>query len=201
MAVICIPYSIDEQVLVDIRSKFTVYLPTMDQLYDKTYLCSIVESHSNSKDIALLEVGGYFAQCANELNKTSHKKIIGIIEDTEAGHRKYASACELPFPVISVARSQLKTAEDAVIGPSAVFSIEKALRAIDKPIEGLPATVLGYGKIGRGAALALRAKNCVVYVFDTNPVARIQALAEGHKIPSKSNALRSADLIIGTSGC
>lgn len=200
LAVICIPYSIDEQALQDIRDKFTIYLPTMDQLYDNTYLSNIVAGHSSSKDIVLVEVGGYFAQCAKELCKTSNGRIIGIIEDTEAGHRRYASTEELPFPVISVARSQLKAAEDAVIGPSTVFSIEKALRAIDKPIEGLQATVLGYGKIGRGAALALRAKNCVVSIFDTNPAIRIQALAEGHKIPSRNNALENADLIIGASG-
>lgn len=169
----------------------------MEQLNDADYLTDLVANQTTDKDIILIEVGGYFAKCVNNLRT---KRVIGVIEDTEAGYRAYASSSHLRVPVISVARSPLKNAEDTLIGPAAVFSIEKSLRAIDKPIEGLHATVLGFGKIGRGAALALRAKHCVVSVFDTNPVLRVRALAKGYQVPERKRALETADLIIGASG-
>lgn len=198
LAVACIPYSIDANVLREIEGKFSIHCPTMDQLSDANYLTALVVDQTTTKDIILIEVGGYFAKCIDDLRAQS--RIIGVIEDTEAGYRAYAAAIRLPVPVISVARSQLKSAEDVLIGPSTVFSIEKALRAIDKPIDGLRATVLGFGKIGRGAALALRSKNCAVSVFDPNPVLRVQALAKGYNVPERTHALASADLIIGASG-
>ena len=142
LAVVCIPYSMDENVF-----------------HDNTYLGEVICTSSTSKDVVLVEVGGYFSQYIDSLNNNIDNRIIGIIEDTEAGHRKYASRDDLQIPVVSVARSPLKAAEDAVIGPASIFSIEKSLRAIDRPIDGMHATVLGYGKIGRGAAFALRTKN------------------------------------------
>lgn len=200
LAVVCIPYSMDENVFQEISSTYKTFLPEMDQLHDNTYLREVICTSSTSKDVVLVEVGGYFSQYIDSLNNNIDNRIIGIIEDTEAGHRKYASRDDLQIPVVSVARSPLKAAEDAVIGPASIFSIEKSLRAIDRPIDGMHATVLGYGKIGRGAAFALRTKNCVVSVFDINPIARINALADGYKVPRRDIALSTADLIIGASG-
>lgn len=200
LAVVCIPYSMDENVFQEISSTYKTFLPEMDQLHDNTYLREVIRTSSTSKDVVLVEVGGYFSQYIDPLNNNIDNRIIGIIEDTEAGHRKYASRDDLQIPVVSVARSPLKAAEDAVIGPASIFSIEKSLRAIDRPIDGMHATVLGYGKIGRGAAFALRTKNCVVSVFDINPIARINALADGYKVPRRDIALSTGDLIIGASG-
>ena len=198
LAVACIPYSIDANVLSEIKARFPTLCPTMGELNDANYLSALVTNQTTTKDIILIEVGGYFARCTGNLQAES--RVIGVIEDTEAGHRAYASAVHLPFPVISVARSQLKIAEDVLVGPATVFSVEKALRGIDRPIDGLHATVLGFGKIGQGAALALRSKYCVVSVFDPDPVLRVQALANGYKVPDRTRALGSADLIIGASG-
>lgn len=51
-----------------------------------------------------------------------------------------------------------------------------SLRSIDKPLDGMQVTVLGFGKIGRGAAQALRAK--VISIVHAEIVLSIGELIE-----------------------
>ena len=67
-------------------------------------------------------------------------------------------------------------------------------------IEGKKALVLGFGKIGRGLAYALHRRSCLVSVYDTNPIRRIQALSEGFNITEKILGLGENDLIFGATG-
>ncbi|GGX10462.1 hypothetical protein GCM10010297_35060 [Streptomyces malachitofuscus] len=67
-----------------------------------------VESRAAGLSVVLLDVGGYFAPSLHVLCGDFSGSIVGVVEDTENGHRRYADIDKLPCPVVSVARSPLK---------------------------------------------------------------------------------------------
>src|SRR5262249_10922935 len=150
--------------------------------------------------MAIMEIGGYYARFGNRLRTTYGERFWGAVEDTEGGHRRYEKEGHLTFPVVSVARSSLKRVEDALIGPSVMFSVERFLRRMGQVLSGVEVGVLGYGKIGASVARAAFARGCRVLVYDINPYKRLCALADGFRIPDRELLLRQADIIVGAAG-
>ncbi len=141
-----------------------------------------IASRSTGEDLVLLDVGGYFAPTAADLHGRSSGRILGVIEDTENGHRRYQDLDKLPCPVISVARSPLKAPEDFLVSQSVVFSTEAVMRSRGDIPHGRPALVIGFGKLGSSIARLLHAKGVQVTVFDIDPVRRTQALSQGFTV-------------------
>jgi adenosylhomocysteinase len=133
------------------------------------------------RDIVLLDVGGYFAPTLHLVAKTFSGRLLGVVEDTENGHQRYAALDEVPCPVVSVARSPLKECEDHLVGRSIVFSTEALVRSRGDILTSREACVIGYGKVGRSIARALHAHDLRVTVYDTDPVKRVQAMAQGFR--------------------
>ena len=101
-----VPYSVNAQVLTRLMEKFPVETPRMETLIDHEALAAIVRPHLQTGRTAILEVGGYFAPALARLKAEFGERILGFVEDTEAGHRRYLRAEPLPYPVMSVARSR-----------------------------------------------------------------------------------------------
>jgi adenosylhomocysteinase len=150
--------------------------------------------------LVVCEIGGYFAPVLAACAARWPDRLLGAVEDTESGHRRYAGAAPLPVPVVSIARSPLKGPEDQLVGESIAFSVERVLRALGRPMPGCAATVLGYGAVGSATAAALRSRGAHVSVWDPDPQRRILALAGGLTSPARDDALCGADLIVGCSG-
>ncbi len=197
--VIAIPYSIHQVTYEQLKGRYNIVTPTLAQLYDTEYLGQLLQQ-ANPKPTILLEIGGYFAKALAQA-KALPEHIIGVIEDTEMGHREYLQHLDqIACPVVSVARSVLKETEDFLVGSSCLFSTEKVLRQAGFPIEGKRSLVLGFGKVGRGIAHSLLRHHCPVLVYDTDPIKRINALSEGFQIPHKQQALSEAEVIYGATG-
>ncbi|CAN5423246.1 adenosylhomocysteinase [soil metagenome] len=202
LTIIAIPYSIHHSTLHKLQDKYTIRTPSLDDLRNKDYLLQILNQYNNPfKPIVIIEIGGYFAHILSEAYNTLHINILGVIEDTEAGYLQYERVGDnLPCPVISVARSELKTTEDFLVGASCLYSTEKLLRETGFLIEGKRSLVLGFGKIGRGLSHALLRRHCPVLVYDIDPIRRINALSEGFKTPDKEQALCQTEIIFGATG-
>jgi len=71
-----------------------------------------LESRAASQDLVILDVGGYFAPALDAICGTFSGQILGVVEDTENGLRRYLALPKTPCPVFSVARSPLKDPED-----------------------------------------------------------------------------------------
>ncbi len=202
--VIGIPYSIHQPTLQEIRKLHHVETPKLSELYDTKYLNSLIMSHAKRNiPLILIEIGGYFSSILDDLQKKLSCQLLGVIEDTEAGHRRYESSAkrqQLPCPVISVARSVLKAPEDFLVGPSCLYSTERILRTQGIPINGKQSLTLGFGKIGRGVAHSLLKHHCSTSVYDTDPVKRIIALSEGFCTPDRELSISHADIIFGATG-
>ncbi|MDT0609963.1 adenosylhomocysteinase [Streptomyces lancefieldiae] len=160
-----------------------------------------LESRAGGEAVVLLDVGGYFAPTLDALYERFSGRVLGVVEDTENGHKRYASAEKLPCPVVSVARSPLKDPEDFLVGQSVVFSTEALMRSRGDILHGRTALVIGFGKLGSSIARLLHAKGVQVTVYDLDPVRRTQALSQGFTVArDRDAALHGAGLILCATG-
>lgn len=160
-----------------------------------------LEGRAAGADVVLLDVGGYFAPSLDVLCDRFSGRIVGVVEDTENGHKRYADTDKLPCPVVSVARSPLKDPEDHLVGQSVAFSAEALMRECGDILPGRPALVVGFGKLGSSIARLLHAKGVHVTVYDIDPVRRAQALSQGFTVArDREAALNAAGLVLCATG-
>ncbi len=200
--IISIPYSKDEAVYSSLSQKYKTITPSLNELLDPIYLKQLVlNSIDTKKSLIIVEIGGYFSSIISEIQSELHGNLIGIVEDTEAGHRKYERINEqLPCPVLSVARSRLKDAENFLVGESCLKAANSLLNSLAFKCDIKNALVLGYGKIGQGVCQLLKDQQLDVFTYDIDPSKRLLALSRNLKIPDKKHALSNADALFGASG-
>ncbi|PNE32549.1 adenosylhomocysteinase [Streptomyces eurocidicus] len=168
---------------------------------DPAAVVAYLESRAAGLPVVLLDIGGYFAPSLSEICDRFSGRVLGVVEDTENGHRRYAGPDKLPCPVISVARSPLKDPEDFLVGQSVVFSTEALLRARGGILVGRKASVIGFGKLGSSIARLLHAKGVQVTVHDIDPVRGTQALSQGFSVAARlEDALEPADIAVCATG-
>ena len=199
-SVIAIPYSVDEEVYRLLQTNYNIQRPSLGQLRSRRYLVDLIRAAYRQRPIVISEIGGYFADALDDLKRILGAHLLGVVEDTEQGHRAYESRTRLPCPVISIARSRLKHAEDSLVGASCLFSTERLLRDLGFLLEPRRSLVLGYGRVGCGIAHALQRRQCPTLVYDLDPVKRVVALGEGFAVPERHAALRQADIVFGATG-
>jgi adenosylhomocysteinase len=174
---------------------------TREMFTDPNAALDYFESRAAGQDIVLMDVGGYFAPVLNALAGQFSGRLVGVIEDTENGHRRYEELDKLPCPVVSVARSPLKDPEDFLVGQSVVFSAEALMRGRGDIPHGREALVIGFGKLGSSIARLLHAKGVHVTVYDIDAVRRTQALSQGFTVArDREHALSGAGLVLCATG-
>ncbi|GAA1439079.1 NAD(P)-dependent oxidoreductase [Nocardiopsis tropica] len=195
------PRSVDEAV----RSRASSIAPCdlLDRVLfrDPAFVVQYLEERAAGRPLVLLDVGGYFAPVLEQVTERFSGTLLGVVEDTENGHRRYLEYEKLPCPVFSAARSPLKDAEDALVGEAVVFSVEALVRARCDVLPGRCACVIGYGKIGSAAADALRARRVTVTVVETDPVRRARATTHGYRtFTTMHEALADSTVVVCATG-
>ena len=66
---------------------------------------------------------------------------------------------------------------------------------------GKTAICAGYGDVGKGSALSLKAFGCRVIVTEIDPINALQATMEGFQVDTMDNAASQANLVVTTTGC
>ncbi len=199
--VVAIPYSASSTAVQSLRSKgFTVVVPTS---IPDTFVESERQVMEALKEAAtpllVQEVGGYLAKASARLAAFPH--FLGVVEDTNNGHWLYESTGPHPIPVLSMAQSPLKAVEDSIIGDAVLFSVERILREEFAAIcQGLHSAVIGFGKIGRSAAVALKGREAVVSIYDIDPAKDMTAKVEGFYPRPLHDLLPESDLVVGCTG-
>jgi adenosylhomocysteinase len=204
--IVVVPYSVHQPTLEYLNKRYRVITPSLEVMTNErdTFFHEILNNINVRKKTIIFEIGGYCAPIIKKLKKNFGNLLLGVIEDTEAGHRRYEQLAKvnlLPCPVISVARSLLKGPEDFIVGATCLHVVEKLIRTTGFPLHGRHSLVLGFGKIGRGVAHALRQYHSIVYVYDIDPIKNIQALSEGFQALDRKIALKQAEVVYGTTGC
>lgn len=196
--ILAIPYSINASAKEKIASNFRVKEPSLEELLSADYLSEQIAENFSGR-FAVVEIGGYTTSLLKAQDSITDR-IIGTIEGTESGIKRYAELSNIPYPVIGMPLSPVKTAESVLVGKSVLFSFEKILRAAGLTQEVKTAVVLGFGRIGESVAAEARLKGLDVYVYDPDPERRLFAIAQGFRVPDRENALRLGDVIFGCSG-
>lgn len=183
---------------------------------------NLISQWTNNRKFIIIDIGGYFSQTFEKIASQSDAKtnelrenLVGIVEDTENGHQKYANVLEklklqhshlstqLLNRLYSVARCALKNTEDYNVGKSIVEASGTILRVNSHAIlERMQvAGVLGFGKIGRSIAEHLRQKNLrEVIVYDINEVRKAEASSLGFKVVGRPELIMSSEMIFCATG-
>ncbi|MFG0835032.1 adenosylhomocysteinase [Aeromonas bivalvium] len=159
-------------------------------------IAPLVAAHER---LVILDIGGYFARTQAQLAECFGPRFLGVVEMTENGHQRYALE-PLMAPVLSVARSPLKQAEDIQIGLSVVYSAESLARTLNRTFNVCQAALFGYGKVGRSIARELRCRNLHLELVETDELRQVEALSHGFKLVDKAQALARAELVVCSTG-
>lgn len=135
--------------------------------------------------------------------------MLGAAEETTSGLRPLramAGRGTLGIPVVAVNDARTKTFFDNRYG-TGQSTVSATLDLVDRlPSDahrvrpGGTAVVAGFGPVGEGVAMVLRALGLVVVVAETDPVRALQAAFAGHVVAPLTDAVRDADLVVSATG-
>jgi adenosylhomocysteinase len=191
----------------DVRSAIEVQFPTLlldrDWSADPGRVIETLQNHLSSQSkFLLVDIGGYFAAALPAIATEFAGRFMGVLEGTANGLAKYRDNSSFESaPVISVADSPLKYPENHLIGASVVYSIEAILRDNGQVLQAFQACVLGFGRVGRSVAAALRGRGISTSVFDQGAIPLAEAAAQGYPVSrALSDALRDATIVVCATG-
>lgn len=199
--ILAIPYSIDQKTMESTVAGYPVVFPSLDDLFNANLLLDLIKQHvDKTKPFVIQEIGGYFSEITHELKALYGDQFLGIIEDTEAGHKRYLAVEQsLACPVVSVARSELKVAEDFLIGDSCLRASLYLINKNNFNYLNKKALVMGFGKIGRATAYAAKKFGFSVCVYDIDPIKELMAYSEGFEVGKRECLIAESDYIFGAS--
>jgi len=126
----------------------------------------------------------------------------GVSEETTTGvHRLYTmeKSGSLLFTAINVNDSVTKSKFDNLYGCKHSLP-DGIMRATDVMLAGKKAVICGYGDVGKGCAMSMRANGCVVFVTEIDPICALQACMEGFTVCTLEDVVETADIFITTTG-
>lgn len=128
-------------------------------------------------------------------------KPIGANEETRSGKLMIEKHNIQPeYPVVVIDDSPVKQLlENAVgVGQSVVDGF---MRATSLLVGGKQVLVIGYGFCGSGVAKKFQGLGATTMVYDSNPVIRLKAKADGFVVGELTDLLKRADVVITVTGC
>jgi adenosylhomocysteinase len=157
----------------------------------------------------LVDDGSHVIRLVHQERPDLLPTMLGAAEETTSGLRPLrvmAARGQLGIPVVAVNDARTKTFFDNRYGTgqSTVFATLDLVDALDPGVRcdltGGRAVVAGFGHVGEGVALVLRALGFRVTVADTDPVRALQAVFAGYEVAPLVEAVRTADLVMSATG-
>jgi adenosylhomocysteinase len=105
----------------------------------------------------------------------------------------------LPMPAININDSVTKSKFDNKYGcrESAVDAVR---RATDIMLAGKRVVVCGYGDVGKGTAASFKGAGSIVTVTEIDPICALQAAMDGFEVKKLETVVKTADIVITTTG-
>lgn len=129
-------------------------------------------------------------------------EIRGVSEETTTGvHRLYQMKEEgsLLFPAFNVNDSVTKSKFDNLYGCRESLA-DGIKRATDIMLAGKVVVVCGYGDVGKGCAMSMRAYGARVMVTEIDPICALQAAMEGFEVVTVEDTLAEGNVYVTTTG-
>ncbi|MCJ7654290.1 MAG: NAD-binding protein, partial [Dehalococcoidia bacterium] len=165
--------------------------------------------NSFGKRLLIVEDGGYHYSILDDIKAEATLpagSLIGAVEQTASGSKRcarYSRTKGLPYPVITVARSDVKMRfETYFIARRIVDELNHLLYQANDFLSFHNLIVIGYGIIGRSITTTLSGMNCQISVIDTDPEIRNLAREEGYHILETipASAFDRRCVVIGATG-
>ncbi len=150
----------------------------------------------------LLDDGGEIIRLAHKEFPELVSRMLGAAEETTSGVRPLRAMHEagaLKIPVISVNDAKTKYLFDNVYG-TGQSCVMAMLDITNLQIAGRIVVVVGYGWVGRGVAKHAAAMGARVIVTELDPVKALQALHDGYRVRSLSQAAPIAEVVFSATG-
>jgi len=197
--VVAIPYSSDDACVAKLSDSVRMLCPGLDEMSATAAAEVRALSQQDGRRVVVQDVGGYFADALRG-DPTLGASIRGIAEETKQGLWRYRNLENCQFPVVQIADSRLKQIEARYVGAAVALSALEATRCIGNASIGERIAVVGYGDIGAACARTVRGIANTVYIWDTDPIQRIAAAADGFMIATPEEIVGNCRLIIGCTG-
>ena len=129
-------------------------------------------------------------------------EVIGGTEETTTGVIRLRSMAEkwvLKFPVISVNDADTKHLFDNRYG-TGQSTVDGILRATNRLLAGSTFVVAGYGWCGRGIAMRAHGEGANVIVTEVDPIKALEAVMDGYRVMSMSEAAKIGDFFATVTG-
>jgi len=127
---------------------------------------------------------------------------VGVSEETTTGVKRLyemQKAGELLFPAINVNDSVTKCKFDNLYGCRHSLP-DGIMRATDVMIASKTVFVAGFGDVGKGSAMAMKAAGARVIVSEIDPICALQAAMDGFQVAPIEDVVEIADIFITTTG-
>mmetsp|Transcript_39319 Transcript_39319/g.70432 ORF Transcript_39319/g.70432 Transcript_39319/m.70432 type:complete len:490 (-) Transcript_39319:260-1729(-) len=129
-------------------------------------------------------------------------KIRGVSEETTTGVKRLYEMQDsgtLLFPAINVNDSVTKSKFDNVYGCRHSLP-DGIMRATDVMLAGKIAFIAGFGDVGKGSAMSMKAAGARTLISEIDPICALQACMDGYQVCPLEDCLTYADIFITTTG-
>merc|ERR1712070_222489 len=127
---------------------------------------------------------------------------VGVSEETTTGVKRLyemMDAGTLLFPAINVNDSVTKSKFDNVYGCR--HSLPDGItRATDVMIAGKTSWIGGFGDVGKGSAMSMKAAGARCIVSEIDPICALQACMDGYQIMPIEDCISYVDIFVTTTG-
>lgn len=154
----------------------------------------------------VIDDGANFSRLMVMERPTLAARLVGVAEETTSGVRAFAAMQqegELPFPVVAVNDSRLKTGFDNRHGTGetcAATTMSLVGPSFFSAAGGARVTVVGFGPVGEGFARRVRALGARVTVAEADPVRALEASFAGFAVAPLDSALPATDMAVSATG-
>lgn len=202
VGVFCAPEETDQRVADQLVNEGIVVEANVNWTAEETHQGAL-NLLDTIKPQIIIDDGASFARLASLERPEIAKNLIGVAEETTSGVRAFEAmqeAGKLTYPVVAVNDSIMKTGFDNRhgTGETCVTTLQNIIGS--EIFNKSCVTVVGYGPVGRGFALRVRALGAKVIVCDTNPIAALQAVFDGFEALDIEKALEKSDIVISATG-
>lgn len=154
----------------------------------------------------VIDDGANFSRLMVMERPTLAARLVGVAEETTSGVRAFTAMQqegELPFPVVAVNDSRLKTGFDNRHGTGetcAATTMSLVGPSFFSAAGGARVTVVGFGPVGEGFARRVRALGARVTVAEADPVRALEASFAGFAVAPLDSALPATDMAVSATG-
>lgn len=161
-----------------------------------------IEAALDHRPHLTLEDGAALVTAIHSRRSELAEEVVGGVEESSAGAAKFrvlAAGGMLPYPVVAAGDSLTKHLFDNRYG-AGQSTIDALVRSTNLLLAGLNVVIAGYGWCGRGCASQVKGMGANVTICETDPLRALEAVMDGHRVTSMTEAAAYGDLFLTATG-